>query len=85
MRSRETSFAPSLYRVSTDTLICNVYTVASNCVYYTVTAVIGFERTSYTGVEGEEIEICVTTFSGVNNLPNGLSVVIHFDYQEGGI
>ena len=54
--------------------------------YYTATtAVIGFERTSYTGMEGEQIEICVTTFSGVNNLPNGLSVVIHFDYQEGGI
>ena len=52
--------------------------------YYTATtAVIGFERTSYTGMEGEQIEICVTTFSGVNNLPNGLSVLIHFDYQAG--
>ena len=46
---------------------------------------IGFERTSYIGMEGEQIEICVITFSGVNNLPNGLSVLIHFDYQEGGI
>ena len=55
------------------------------CYYTATTAVIGFERTSYTGMEGEQIEICVTNFSGVNNLPNGLSVLIHFDYQEGGI
>ena len=61
------------------------YIQCHQTVYYTATAVIGFERTSYTGLEGEQIEICVTTFSGVNNLPNDLSVLIHFDYQEGGI
>ena len=37
MRSRETSFAPSLYRVSTDTLI-HVYMTVHHCLSMTTTA-----------------------------------------------
>ena len=31
------------------------------------------------------IEICVTTYSGVNYLPQPLSVTIHLDYNIGGV